>query len=105
MIPYDDITEKADRCWTSRLLDRLEAANVSDDELDDLIGALQAVSDHRAFAVLQAVVVDAARPARIRQAAGSALRGMQYVALDVPADKLRRWWQEGDAVLRRHALL
>jgi hypothetical protein len=105
MIPYDDITETADRSWTSRLLDRLAAADLPDDEMDDLVGALQAVSDPRSVGPLEAVVCDAARPAGIREAASSALRGMQYLVPDVPEGTLRRWWREGDAVLRRHALL
>ena len=104
MIPYADIAKNADRRWTARLLDRLAAHDLPDDELDDLVGALQAVSDHRSFATLEAVVPDDARPARIRNAASSALRGMQYVALDIPADKLRRGWLGDDAILRRHAL-
>jgi hypothetical protein len=105
MIPYRDIIETADRRWTSRLMDRLTAPDVPEDELDDLTWALQAVSDLRSFPALEAVVADAARPARIRLAASTALRGMQHVALDVPVEKLRGWWREGDAVLRRHALL
>ena len=43
MIPYTDITDKADRRWTGRLLDRLLAADLLADELADLVGALQAV--------------------------------------------------------------
>src|SRR5262245_60554175 len=105
MIPYADIAEKADRCWTARLLDRLDAAVLPDDELDELVGSLQAVSDPRSFGRLEAVLCDTERPARIRNAAGSALRGMHHVALDLPADKLRRWWQKGDTVLRRVSLL
>jgi hypothetical protein len=105
MIPYADIAESADRRWTARLLERLDAPDLADGELDDLVGALQAVSDHRSFAKLGATVTDAARPARTREAAGSILRGLHFVALDLPPDKLRRWWREGDATLRRHALL
>jgi len=105
MIPYTEIAEKVDRRWTARLLDRLDAADLPDDELDELVGALQAASDPRSFAILEAVVCDAARPARTRRAAGAALRGMRHVALDLPADRLRRWWQEGDAVLRELSLL
>ena len=30
---------------------------------------------------------------------------MSYLVADVPEATLRRWWREGDAVLRRHALL
>ena len=105
MIPYAEIAEKADRRWTARLLDQLVAADLPGGEVDDLVGALQAVSDPRSFATLEALVIDATRPARIRHAASSALRGMQYVALDLAADRLRRWWQEGDAVLRSLSLL
>jgi len=71
MIPYPDITEKADRRWTSPLLDRLVAPGLPDDELDDLVGALQAVSDPRSFGPLEAVLCNTERPARIRNAAGS----------------------------------
>lgn len=105
MIPYAGIAEQADRRWTARLLDRLVAPGLPDEELDDLVGALQAVSDPRSFAILEAVVCDAARPARTRRAAGAALRGLHHVALDIPADKLRRWRHEGDAVLRELSLL
>jgi hypothetical protein len=105
MLPYADITEKADRRWMARLLDRLDGGNLSDEELDDLVGGLQAVSDHRSFHPLQALLCDTERPAPVRHTAGSALRGLQHVALDIPADKLRRWWREGDAVIRRISLL
>jgi HEAT repeat protein len=105
MIPYSEITEAADRRWTSRLLERLVAPDLPDAELDDLVGALQAVSDPRSFHPLEALVCDTRRPAAIRHAAGSALRGLHHVALDIPADKLRRWWREGDAVLRKVSLL
>src|SRR5262245_22565605 len=105
MIPYDQITETADRRWTFRLLDRLVAHDLSEGELDDLVGALQAVSDPRSFGPLEAVLCNTERPALIRNAAGSVLRGLHHVALDFPADKLRRWWLEGDTVLRRISLL
>lgn len=104
MLPYADIIEKADRSWTGRLLARLEAADLSDDELDDLVGALQTVSDPRSFATLEAILVDPARPPRIREAAGAVLGGMQYLTIEVPEEKLRWWWREGDPVLCRHAL-
>jgi hypothetical protein len=104
MIPYDHIAATADRRWTSRLLDRLVTPELPEAELDDLVGALQAVSDLRSVGPLETVLVDATRPAPVREAAGAVLGGMQYLTLDVPEDKLRRWWREGDAVLRRHAL-
>ena len=103
--PYADITEKADRRWTYQLLERLSTPGLPVEELDDLVGALQAVSDPRSFAALEAVLCDTVEPPRTRAAAGSILRGMHHVAHDVPADKLRRWWLEGDAILRRHALM
>ena len=105
MIPYSDIAGSADRRWTLRLLDRLNTEDLNDDELDHLVWGLQAVSDPRSFRPLEAVVCDTERPAPIRNAAGSALRGLHHVALDIPADRLRRWWREGDAVLRRISLL
>lgn len=105
MIPYADISEKADRRWTVRLLERLFASDLADGELDDLVAALQMVADRRSFQRLEAILTDTARPARIREAAGSILRGLHHVALDIPPDKLRRWWLEGDDVLRRIALL
>lgn len=105
MIPYADITEKGDRRWTSRLLERLVAPDLPTDELDDLVGALQAVSDPRSFGPLEVVVCDTGRPPPVRNAAAAALCGLHHVALYLLADKLRRWWLEGDAVLRRIALL
>jgi HEAT repeat protein len=105
MIPYDDIIETADRRWTFRLLGRLASPDLPDDERDDLVEALQAVSDPRSFASLEAILCDTSRPARVREAAGDILRGMRYLAIDVPEDKLRHWWREGDTILRRHALL
>ena len=105
MIPYADITEKADRRSTDRLLNRLDAADLPQDELDELVRALQAVSDPRSFHLLEAVVCDIEKPPHLRNAAGTALRGLHHVALDIPAEKLRRWWLEGDAILRRISLL
>ena len=104
MIPYADIAEKADRRWTARLLDRLQSSELPNDELDDLIRALQSVSDPRAVVPLEAVVCDATRPAEIRHAASCVLCGMHDLVPNVSEATLRRWWREGDAVLRRHAL-
>jgi HEAT repeat protein len=105
MIPYADITTTADRRWTARLLDRLSAPDLPVSERNDLVEALQAVSDPRSFAPLEEILRDRARPAWVREAAGSALRGLHHIALDVPAEQLRRWWRQGDPVLARHALL
>ena len=105
MIPYADITEMADRRWTVPLLDYLDTGDLPDDELDNLVEALQAVSDPRSLGPLEAILVDPARPVKFREAAGSVLRGMHYLTIDLPEDQLRGWWREGDAVLRYHALL
>jgi len=105
MIPYHDITEKADQSWTFRLMDRLVDPDLADDELDLLVRALEAASDPRSFSVLESIVTDTNRPPCLRKAAGKILRDMDHAALDVPAEKLRRWWREGDAELRPHALL
>jgi hypothetical protein len=104
MIPYADIAEPGDRRWTAPLLARLDAADLPEGELDDLVWALQAISDARSFATLEAILVDLARPPKVRETAGSVLGCMQYLVVEEPEEKLRRWWQEGDAVLRRYAL-
>jgi hypothetical protein len=104
VIPYADINEAADRRWTLRLLERLVDPGLPDAERDDLVGALQAVSDPRSFAPLMAILADPAAVTPVREAAGSALRGMRSAALDLPEQTLRGWWLRGDAVLRRESL-
>jgi HEAT repeat protein len=105
MIPYDEITQTADRRWTLRLVERLDSHELSDEERDNLVGALQAVSDPRSLAPLETILCDPTRPAHIREAAGDVLRNMDHLILDVTEDKLRNWWRSGDDILRRHALL
>jgi HEAT repeat protein len=105
VIPYADIIEQADRSWTTRLLKRLHAADLADDELATLVDALQAVSDPRSVGPLESILCDGERPGFVREAASAVLGGMQYLVLDVPQAKLCRWWHEGDLLLRRHALL
>jgi HEAT repeat protein len=104
MIPYAAIAENADRRWTCRLLERLAAPDLPDNEVDELVAALEAVSDPRSLGPLEAILRDSDRPSRVREAAGSLLRGMQYLVPDVPEAKLLHWWSDGDAVLRLHAL-
>jgi HEAT repeat protein len=105
MIPYDEITQTADRRWTYRLLERLDYADLSNDELEELVSALQAVSDPRSIVSLERMLCDTDRPIRIREAAGDVLRNMHDLVLDVSEELLRRWWHSDDDVLRRHALL
>jgi hypothetical protein len=104
VLPYAEITENADRRWTSRLMERLVAPDLPDGELDKLVGAVQAVSDPRSFAELESILCHCARGAHVREAAGAILRGLHHVTFDVSPDKLRDWWLEGDAVLRKLSL-
>lgn len=105
MIPYSEITEAADRRWTLRLLERLVCPGVDEKELQDVVRALESVSDPRSFARLEEIVGDVDRPVEVRRAASNVLRGQDHIALDIPEEKLRRWWQKGDEILRWHALL
>lgn len=105
MIPYAEIIETADRRWTLQLLDRLACPDLMPDEQEHVVEALQAVSDHRAVPTLENILADRDRATEVRNAASRVLRGMQYLSLDWPEEVLRRWWHEGDPILRRHALL
>ena len=105
MPPYAAITESADRRWTFRLLDRLSTSDLSDGERDDLVAALEAVSDRRAVPILERVLADRSRTAAVREAAGTVLRDMPDLDVDWPEAVLRGWWVGSDPVLRRHALL
>lgn len=105
VIPYAEIAETADRRWSFRLLDRLVTPELSGDERDEVVSAMQAVSDRRTVPLLEQLLTDRSRPAATRETAGEILRGMQYLDVEWPDDTLRGWWESGDAVLRRHALL
>jgi HEAT repeat protein len=105
VIPYAEIAETADRRWSFRLLDRLVTPEVSSDERDAVVSAMQAVSDRRTVPILERLLADRSRPPATREAAGEILRGMQYLDIEWPDDTLRGWWGSGDAVLRTHALL
>src|SRR6266540_2836183 len=103
MIPYDEITEKADRRWTARLLLRLDDPDVREEELGDLGGALQELSDPRSFAPLEAMTLDHRRPALLRETASDILHAMHHTTYEPAESDVRRWWGEGDSILRRHA--
>jgi HEAT repeat protein len=105
MLLYDDIIESADRGWTPRLLERLTDPELSDDEREKVIRALQIGSDPRCFKRLEGILTDRSAPRAVRKAAGRVLRGLFYVPPDVQPDKLRRWWTSEDEILRRHAFL
>lgn len=105
MLPYTTITESADRRWTFRLLDRLTAPDLTDDERADLIEALTAVSDRRAVPILERLLTDRSQKDATREAAGNILRDMPDLDVDWSEDILRGWWLTSDPILRRHALL
>jgi hypothetical protein len=105
VIPYVEIAETADRWWSFRLLDRLVTPELSNHERDEVVSAMQAVSDRRTVPILERLLTDRSRSSATRGAASEILRGMQYLDIEWPDDTLRRWWKSGDAVLRRNALL
>ncbi len=105
MLPYATIAESADRRWTFRLLDRLTAPDLSEEERPDLVEALTAVSDRRAVPILERLLTDRSQKDAIREAAGIVLRDMHDLDIDWSEDTLRGWWHAPDPVLRRHALL
>lgn len=105
MIPYADITRESDRRWTTRLLERLTAPDLPDDELDQLADALRMVVGPSSAPVLERLVVNTARPERIRRVAGFTLWNAAYFVVEPAPATLRQWWAEGDPLLRRHALL
>src|SRR5262245_27313831 len=104
MIPYARIIEEANRRWTPQLLARLTTPGLGEEELDQLRDALTAVADPRTVAPLEAVVGSAADPDDVRRVASYALR-MSELSYEPPEEVVRRWWHEGDEMLRRHALL
>lgn len=105
MSPYLEILKSADRAATSVLLARLCSDDLGADELERMIESLTTLSDPRSFDPLIALVEDPDRPADIRRAVGRALRNMEHSTVEVPEERIRGWWQAGDAVLREHALL
>ncbi|HEY1190062.1 MAG TPA: hypothetical protein VGE74_20595 [Gemmata sp.] len=104
MLSYASITESADRRWTFRLLDRLAAPDLADDERADLVTALTAVSDRRAVPLLERVLTDRSRSPGVREAAGTVLRDMPDLNVDWAEGTLRGWWLSCDPILCRHAL-
>ncbi len=105
MIRYSEITETADRRWSFRLLDRLVVPELPDDERTQVVAALSVTSDRRTVPVLERLLTNRSRLPATREAAGEILREMQYLDIEWPDTTLRRWWHDGDPVLRRHALL
>jgi hypothetical protein len=102
LIPHLILRDREDRSWTFRLLDRLAAPDLGNAERDAVAGSLTCLEDPRAAAPLLGLLEDRERPAAVREAAGAVLRGSGNPP---PGATLRAWWRDGDAVLRRHALL
>jgi HEAT repeat protein len=105
MIPYAEVIEAADRRWTYPLLDRLRADNTEEKERRQIVEALWATSDPRSVGPLETILNDSTRTAAVRKAASAILRGFNYTTTDPLPHKLRSWWEHGDPILRRHALL
>ncbi len=101
-IPHLILRDREDRSWTFRLLDRLASPELTDAERDAVAGSLTCLDDPRAMAPLLAMIEDRERPESVREAVGAVLRGAGNPA---SGPTLRGWWQQDDAVLRRHALL
>ena len=97
-IPHDEIRDLRDRSWTLTLIEALFGA---DERERGAIGeTLRVLADPHAVPALTAIVVSPNRSPALREVASEALRGLGAP----PAELVRRWWEHGDRVLRRHAL-
>ena len=101
-IPHLILRDREDRSWTFRLLERLAAPELPAAERDAIAGSLTCLDDPRATATLLTMLEDRERPEGVREAASAVLRGTGNSS---SGPTLRAWWQDGDDVLRRHALL
>jgi hypothetical protein len=102
MIIHKEPPDSPGRHWIKGMLDRFEDPNIPEGDRRFLIVTLQSISDPEAIARLESIIVDVAKPRIVRQAAGVVLRDEISYA-DKPAELLRRWWEEGDDILRQHA--
>lgn len=100
-IPHESIREAQDRSWTSRVLARLAAPGLDDDERRDVAFTLERLEDPRSEAPLGRLLADRALPGATREIAGAILRGMG--AVDRAA--IRAMAREGDRIEQRHAVL
>lgn len=100
-IPHQAIRDAEDRTWTGRLLDRMADPALGEAERREVAMSLERLADPRAEAALGAILADAARAEGAREDAGLILRATG--AVDRGA--IRAMLREGDAVLRRHAVL
>lgn len=100
MFPHEDIRREGDRTWTNKLLEAL-GVNDSEKELENISETIEVLDDFRAEGPLLEIMERSDLILR-RSAASSALVGMNAA---VTGDSIRKWWESGDEVLRRHALL
>ena len=98
-IPHERIREQRDRSWTATLIEALYGGD--DDERTAIAETLGVLADPRAVAGLTAIVVAAAAAPALREVAGALLRHHHDPP---PVHVVNSWWQQGDRVLRRHAL-
>lgn len=101
MIPHEEIRNKKDRSWTFKLLDLIENS-APEDDLDDVCRTLGALDDPRAVRPLRSILEDFIRSDHIRRAACNA---MNYMCTGCDAFDRRRWWNSGDSILRKVAIV
>lgn len=100
-IPYDEICKNGDRSWTMRLLEALKDPELSEEDRDETVNALQMLDDPRCIEPLTSLLVDTTNAAAIREAAGDVLG---WIGQLPDNDTLVKWWTDGDDVLRDLAL-
>ena len=99
-IPFERIADTMDRSWTIRV------ANVLTDPFDPryrvALSTLHHLEDAPAGPALTVMVLDLRLPIKTRLDASSVVRGWGYRP---DSATVRSWWQDGDWVTQRHALL
>lgn len=98
-IPHERIRDLRDRSWTATLIEALYGGD--DDERVEIAETLGVLADPRAVPGLTAIVVASAATPALREVAGALLRHHHDAP---PVHVVHSWWQQGDRVLRRHAL-
>lgn len=100
-IDHERVRDRQDRSWTLPLLQAVQSAALSDEQLDEAFRTLAYLGDYRSLSPLTAMVEDTALPARVRQLASRTLCDIDDITAGA---QCRRWWAEGDEILQEHAL-
>ncbi len=101
MIPHEEIRQKLDRSWTFRLIDTIRNSQ-SGDDLEEVCKTIAGLDDPRSIEPLIEMLEDRDLPYHIREAAGEVLQHGCIARCE--ADR-RGWWNSGDKLLMKHALL